>query len=169
MNIGILALVIAVFVVAATVILLPATSSTTLEVRFDAPVRAVWEVYTDFESQPNWRADVGQIEMADDNMTWTETLKSSGMTIRFHILEMTPPNKLVLKTGAQGNFEGRYVAEFIQQEGGTLGRFTEESTSLGMLPKVMRRIFFDQEAFIQEFAREAQAEIERRKSSEGPE
>ena len=83
MNLGILAVVIAVGVCIATVILLPATTSTTLEVRFDAPIQAVWQVYTDFESQPNWRADVGQIEMADDQMAWSETLKASGITIRF--------------------------------------------------------------------------------------
>ena len=167
MNIGIFAVVIAVFVVAATVILLPATTSTTLEVRFDAPIQAVWQVYTDFESQPNWRADVGQIEMADDQMAWSETLKASGITIRFQILEMTPPNRLVLKTGAEGNFEGRYVAEFRQDQGGTIGRFTEESTSLGLLPKVMRFLFFDQREFMEEFSREVKAEIERRQAGEG--
>ena len=124
-------------------------------------------MYTDFESQPNWRSDVGKVEMASDKTAWTETLKTSGMIVRFQILEKTPPRKLVLKTGADGNFEGRYVAEFRQQQGDTIGIFTEEATSLGIVPKVLRRLFFNQRKFIEEFAEEAKAEIERRETSEG--
>ena len=150
----------------AIVLLLPATTSTTVEVRFDAPVQAVWQVYTDFESQPNWRSDIGKVEMADDKTAWTETLKSSGIIVRFRILEQTPSSRLVLQTGAEGNFEGRYVAEFRQQQGGTIGVFTEETTALAIVPKVMRRLFFNQRKFIEEFAKEAKAEIRRRESNE---
>jgi len=126
-----------------TLLLMPATTRTTVEIRFDAPIRAVWEVYTDFESQPNWRSDIARVEMASDKRNWTEELKTPSMTIRFRILEETPPSKLVLQTGADGNFEGRYVAEFRQENGGTVGTFTEEATALGILPKVMRRLFFN--------------------------
>ncbi len=150
-----------------TVLLMPATSSTTVEIRFDAPIGTVWQVYTDFDSQPEWRSDVGAIEMAGDKTAWTETLKSSGMKIRLRILEKTPPSRLVLETGADGNFKGRYVAEFRHLQGGTIGVFTEEATALGIVPKVMRRLFFNQQKFIEEFAREAKAEIERRESNEG--
>lgn len=66
MNAVILAIAIAAGLAVATVILLPATTSTTVENSFDAPVRAVWQVYTDFESQPNWRSDVAKVEMASD-------------------------------------------------------------------------------------------------------
>jgi len=148
-----------------TLLLMPATARTTVEIRFDAPIRAVWEVYTDFESQPNWRSDVARMEMADDKQSWAEELKASNMTIRFRVLEETPPGKFVLQTGADGNFEGRYVAEFREENGGTVGTFTEESTALGLVPKVMRRLFFNQRKFIEEYAREAKVEIERREAS----
>ena len=150
----------------AIVLLLPATTSTTVRVRFDAPVQAVWQVYADFEGQPNWRSDIGKVEIADDRMSWTESLNSTGMTVRFRILESTPSSRLVLQTGADGVFEGRYVAEFREQQGGTIGEFTEETTALGLMPKVMRRLFFDQRKFIEEFAREAKAEITRRESND---
>ena len=150
----------------AIVILLPATTSTTVEVHFNAPAQVVWQVYTDFESQPNWRSDIGKVEMADDKETWTETLKSSGIIIHFRILEKTPLSRFVLQTGTEGKFEGRYVAEFRQQQGGTIGIFTEETTTLGIVPKVMRRLFFNQRKFIEEFAREAKAEINRREFNE---
>ncbi len=150
----------------AVVLLVPATTSTTVEIHFDAPVQAVWRVYTDFESQPNWRSDIDQVEVTDDKTAWTETLKSSGIVVRFRILERTPSSRLVLQTGADGKFEGRYVAEFREQRGGTIGVFTEETTVLGVAPKVMRILFFNQRKFIEEFATEAKAEIKRRESSE---
>lgn len=149
----------------AIVLSVSATASTTVEIHFDAPVQAVWQVYTDFESQPNWRSDIGKVEVADDKTAWTETSKSSGMVLRFRVLERTPSSRLVLQTGADGKFEGRYVAEFREQRGGTLGIFTEETTALGIAPKVMRYLFFDQRKFIEEYAREAKAEIKRRESS----
>ena len=148
-----------------TLFLIPATTRTTVEIRFDAPIQAVWEVYTDIESQPSWRSDVATVEMSSDKRNWTEELKTSNMKIRFQILEQTPPSKLVLQTGADGNFEGRYVAEFRQENGGTVGTFTEEATALGVLPKVMRRLFFKQRKFIEEYAREAKAEIDRREAN----
>ena len=105
-------------------------------------------MYTGFESQPNWRSDVVSVDMAEDDRSWTETLKKSGMTIRFQVLEEIPPNKLILKTGADGIFEGQYVAEFREEEGNTIGTFTEEATTLGIVPKVMRRLFVNQKKFI---------------------
>lgn len=93
MNAVILAIAIAAGLAVVIVILLPATTSITVESSFDSPVRAVWEVYTDFESQPNWRSDVAKVEMASDKTAWTETLKTSSMIVRFQILEKTPPRQ----------------------------------------------------------------------------
>ena len=154
-----------VVLVIVTVLRMPATTSATVEIRFDATIGAVWQVYTDFESQPNWRSDVASVDMAEDNRSWTETLKTSRMTIRFQILEEIPPNRLTLKTGADGIFKGQYVAEFREEEGKTIGTFTEEATTLGIVPKLMRRLFVNQKKLIEEYAAEAKAEINRRNSS----
>ena len=147
----------------ALLLLMPATTRTTVKIRFDAPIQEVWEVYTDFESQPMWRTDVARVEMSNDKTSWIEELTKFGMIIRFQLLEKTPPSKLVLQTSVERNFEGRYIAEFKQENDGTVGTFTEETTALGILPKVMRRLFFNQKKFIEEYAEEAKAEIERRK------
>ncbi len=165
MNLILLFVAVVAVLAIVTLFLIPATTRTTVEIHFDAPIQAVWEVYTDIESQPNWRSDVATVEMSSDKRKWTEELKTSSMKIRFQILEETPPSKLVLQTGADGNFEGRYVAEFRQENGGTVGTFTEEATALGVLPKLMRRLFFNQRKFIQEYAREAKAEIDRREAN----
>ena len=84
------------------------------------------------------------------------------MRVHFQVLEETPPTRLVLKTGADGSFEGRYVAEFRAENVSTVGTFTEEATALGVLPKVVRWLFFNQRQFIAEHAQEAKAEIARR-------
>ncbi|MCY4006661.1 MAG: SRPBCC family protein [Rhodobacteraceae bacterium] len=146
---------------ATSLFLIPATTRSTVEIRYDAPIEAVWDVYRDVESQPNWRTDVAAVKMADDKRNWTEEIKMPRMTIRFRILEDIPPMRLVLQTGADGNFSGQYIAEFKQENGGTVGTFTEEVTSLGFMPKVMRRLFFNPRKFIEEYAKEAKAEIER--------
>lgn len=108
MNWVLLVVAVVAGLVVAAALLLPATTRTTVEIRFDAPIAAVWAVYADFESQPNWRSDVGKVEVASDRRSWTETF--------------------------------------------------------GFVPKVMRRLFFNQRKFIEEYAREAKAEIARRES-----
>ena len=91
-------------------------------------------------------------------------LESIGMTINFGVIEQMPPHRLVLKTGADGAFEGHYAAEFRQDETHTIGTFTEEPTALGLIPKVMRRIFVNQKHLILEYATDAKAETIRRNS-----
>ena len=163
MNLIWFVVIIGVGLAIALLLLMPATTRTTVRIRFDASIQEVWEVYTDFESQSSWRSDVASVEMSSDKTSWSEELTKSGMIIRFQLLEKTPPSKLVLQTSVERNFEGRYIAEFKQENGGTVGTFTEEATALGILPKVMRRLFFNQEKFIEEYAKEAKAEIEKRK------
>jgi len=149
---------------AVAVILIPGTTAATREIAFDAPVEAVWAVYTEPERQPDWRSGLGAVSVSDDGQSWTETQASSGMTIHFEIVEKTRPHRFVLKMSSPNSFEGRYAASFVESESGTIGTFTEESTTLGVFPKVMRFIFFDQGAFIEKYAEEAKKDIRRRHS-----
>ncbi|MCY4149924.1 MAG: SRPBCC family protein [Gammaproteobacteria bacterium] len=164
MNLTLLIVVILIGLVAIAALMMPATTRTTVEIRFDAPIDAVWEVYTDFESQSNWRSDVASVEISEDRQSWTETLEKSKMTIRFQLVEQSPPNRLVLKSASDGRFEGRYVAEFRQEGDETIGTFTEEATTFGVIPKVMRFLFFNSRKFIEEYAAESKVEINRRAS-----
>ncbi|MCY4314103.1 MAG: SRPBCC family protein, partial [Gammaproteobacteria bacterium] len=65
MNLTLLIVVILIGLVAIAALMMPATTRTTVEIRFDAPIDAVWEVYTDFESQSNWRSDVASVEISE--------------------------------------------------------------------------------------------------------
>jgi len=148
------------------VLLIPSTTSTTVEIHFDTPIDKVWEVYTDFECQTNWRHDVASVEMDPNQKSWTETLSHpSPMAIRFLVLEKTAPKRLVLQTSADGIFEGKYIAEFKSTQSGTTATFTEETTSLGFIPKIMSRLFVNQQKLIETYADEAKAEINRRNST----
>lgn len=162
MNLTLLVLVLLFGVLPLGVMLIPATTRTVVGIRFEFPIDAVWEVYTDFENQPNWRSDLVSVHMAENQQKWTETLKQSSMTIHFEVTEKAPPNRLVLKTSSKGRFKGRYVAEFRKQGEATFGTFTEETTSIGVLSKVMRFLFFNQKKFIEQYAAEAKSEIKKR-------
>jgi len=164
MNLALLIVVLLIGLSVVAVLLMPATTRTTVETRFDAPINAVWEVYTDFESQSNWRSDVVRVEMSQDQQSWTETLEKSRMTVRFQLVEKSPPNRLVLKSEAVGRFEGQYIAEFRQEGDETIGTFTEEATTLGVMSKVMRHLSFNPGKFIEEYAAESKTEIKRRAS-----
>ncbi len=128
-------------------------TSTTVEVDFDASIDEVWSVYTDFESQASWRADV---EMASIKICWTKTTNySTPMTI----LEKVPQSRLTVTYSGRGIFEGGYVAEYKTEQSGTVGISTEESTSLGTIPEIMSRLFVNQEDLIVTYANETKAEI----------
>lgn len=149
---------------AIAVLLIPNTISATREIAFDAPIEAVWAVYTEPESQPEWRQDVGTVSVSDDGQSWTETLAGGGMTIHFEIVEETSPHRFVLRTSSPGSFQGRYTATFKESGSGTIGTFTEQATATGVIPKVMRFLFFNQGAFIEKYAEEAKGEIRRRQT-----
>lgn len=151
-------------VFALAVFLIPNTTSATREIAFDAPIEAVWAVYTEPERQPDWRSDVGTVSVSEDGQSWTETLLADGMTIHFEIVEKTRPHRFVLATSSPRSFEGRYTASFAESDSGTIGTFTEEVTASGVLPKVMRFLFFDEGAFIEKYAEEARKEIRRRQA-----
>ena len=150
---------------AAALFLIPGTVSTTREIIFEALIEEVWAVYTEPEKQPDWRPDVGAVSVSEDGRAWTETLRQGGMTIHFEILEQVRPGRFVLRTGSPGSFKGRYVAHFRAEGNRTVGTFTEEATALGIIPKLVRFVFFDQAAFIEKYAEEAQAEIVRRRNN----
>ena len=66
MNMTLLIAILPIGLIVLAILLIPATTRSTVETRFDAPIDTVWEIYTDFESQPNWRSDVVSVEISED-------------------------------------------------------------------------------------------------------
>jgi len=75
---------------------------------------------------------------------------------------MDAPNKLILRTGSVGNFEGKYSAVFKTTEEGTVGTFTETATALSFSAKLTRLLFVDQAEIIDRYTENARKEIVRR-------
>ena len=142
--------------------LIPKTTSATQTIRFEADIDDVWEIYTTPEKQKHWRADVGEVVMSEDGQSWSETVEASGMTINFRIVEKNRPETFILETGSPGSFEGSYVAKFSKDGDATIGTFTETATTIGLLPRIMRFLFFDQKKFIHAYADAAKRELKRR-------
>jgi len=147
----------------ASISLIPSTTTATQSATFSASIEDVWSVYTDFESQPNWRDELSAIEFSPDKKSWTEIVEPGGIRINISVLEMDAPTKLVLKTGSTNSFEGVYTARFESTEEGTRGTFTETSTSQGFLAKLIRHFLVDQNKIIETYTKNARAELSRRR------
>ena len=95
---------------------------------------------------------------SDDGRTRID-LRVDGRTVwltQLEIAELLQTTKQNVSLHARNILvDGELEAEAVVKESLT--------TALGILPKVMRRLFFDQEKFIEEYAKEAKAEIEKRK------
>lgn len=161
--------VVTIFLVALVAVwfLLPRKRSATRQCRFSAPIEDVWAVYNDPESQPAWRAEIDRVEMHETiyPRSWTE-FPRYGPPIILSELEVSSPHQLVLSTRSSG-FHGRYIARFEQGEGGeTIGTFTETATITGFLPRLISALFVRPERIIETYAKEAPAEIKKRKRAD---
>lgn len=153
---------ICVLVLIVSTVFIPTTRSATKETIFDTDIEHVWAVYTDFSSQPEWRDEVASVEFGDNGKEWVETLKTGNIKIHIKVVEFVPPNRLVLKTSSPNRFEGLYTAEFESIQNGTEGTFTESSTTLGLVAKIVPFFFVDPEKIIDKYAEDAKREIQRR-------
>ncbi len=84
------------------------------------------------------------------------------MVINFQIVKKNRPETFVLATGSPGRFKGRYSAKFKRDGNSTIGTFTETATTIGMGPRVMRFLFFNQMKFIEAYADAVKEELRRR-------
>ena len=145
--------------------ILPRERSLTSTVEFDAPPNEVFAVYSDPASQPAWRAGVASVDMERDAFprAWTER-PVRGPAIRFEEVEVEAPHQYVLAFASEGTFTGRYTVRFEEIAGGrTRGTFTESVTLLNPMATLISHIFVDLEREIATYAREAQAEVVRRR------
>ena len=161
--------IILLIVLAAAWVLLPSKRSATRQCSFNASIEEVWKVYTDPASQPAWRSKIDRVEMHAPThpRRWSEFTRH-GPPVTLEEQEVSPPNRLILSTGARNFFNGRYVAEFTQdKDGRTIGTFTESATLNGFIPRVLSALFVRPEKLIETYALEAMAEIKRRRMKAG--
>ena len=145
--------------------LVPDTRSGTHAVTLNGSLEEVWEVYTDPASLPEWResvVDIVGLEGETGSRQWTEVLEHY-VRIAFQEAVFDAPRRYELGTSSGGYFTGRYLAEFEEIEPHVVrGTFTETITTEGLKSKILALLFVRPKRLIVEFARDAQAEIDRR-------
>ena len=162
-------LVIAIVLLAALVVhfSVPETRSGTHTITLDGTVEEVWDVYTDPGSLPEWRASVIEIvdlEGEPGQRAWTK-VSEHGVRINFRETAFDVPTRYELATASEGYFEGSYFAEFEQVGPKAVrGTFTETLTTNGFRSKLLALLFVRPKQLIEDFAHDAQREINRRSS-----
>ena len=155
-------------VIAAIHFLVPNTRSGAHVVTLNGSLEDVWAVYTDPASLPEWRNSVLEVvgpEGEAGSRQWTELLEHN-VRITFQETVFDAPRRYELNTSSDDYFTGQYVAEFQQIEPGFVrGTFTETITTEGLKSKILALLFVRPKQLIEEFARDAQAEIDRRSRS----
>ena len=168
MILWILAALVGAFVLALLIaaLAIPTSRSSSQSIVLTGSIDEVWQVYTDIRSQPEWRSELSAIRITSEGErpeTWVE-VNRRGPEVSFSVIAWESPTRLELETSAANYFTGSYVAEFEDLgEGKTRGTFTESVTTLGFIPRIMGFLFFNPRKFIEQYAEEAQAEIERRR------
>jgi len=152
-------------VVAGIHFLVSSTRSGTHTVILNGSLEDVWAVYTDPASLPEWRNSVLEIVGLEGEMgsrRWTE-VSEHNVRIAFQETVFDAPRRYELNTSSDGYFTGQYVAVFEQVELGVVrGTFTETITTEGLKAKILALLFVRPKRLIEEFARDAQTEIDRR-------
>ena len=152
-------------VIAAIHFLVPNTRSGTHVVTLNGSLEDVWAVYTDPASLLEWRSSVLEIvgpEGEAGSRRWIEVSKHD-VRIAFQETVFDAPRRYEMNTSSDGYFTGQYVAEFEQIEPSVVrGTFTETITTEGLKSKILALMFVRPKQLIEDFARDAQAEIDRR-------
>ena len=152
-------------VVAGIHFLVPNTRSGIHSVVLKGSLEEVWAVYTDPASLPDWRGSVLEIvgpEGETGSRQWTE-VSEQNVRIAFQETVFDAPRRYGLNTSSDGYFTGHYLAEFEQIEPLVIrGTFTETITTESLKSKILALLFVRPKHLIEGFARDAQAEIDRR-------
>ncbi len=152
----------------AAMVFIPKDRSVTHMVYLQGTLAEIWAVYTDYGSQSVWRNDVVEIKgLAGEtgSRVWTETT-IYGIDISFQETDHEPPYLLKFMIISDG-FSGAYEARFEQADPDTVkGVFTETISYNSFIPKLMGFLFVNPKTLITEYAKAAQAEVNRRRQLE---
>ncbi len=147
------------------IFLVPDTRSVTHHMDIKGTIDQVWAVYTDPGSQAGWRDDIKEVvglTGEKGSRQWTE-VSTRGIIIDFRETVFDAPVKYGLAISSEGHFKGDYHAQFEQTEPHLVRvTMTESMTSLGLGSKFVSLIFVPPRQLIEQFANDAQREIDRR-------
>ncbi|WP_133407070.1 SRPBCC family protein [Parashewanella tropica] len=135
---------------------LPATHKVTVNQKINAPINQVWEAMTDWKKQPRWRAELKSVDVISE--TKFIELPSYGPEIIFDVLDLKKPNRFELQMS--GSIEGRYITKLSFENGVTNVTATEIVIQKSPIKRVITYLFFDLNAFAQEYMQQLKIYVE---------
>ena len=119
--------------------------------RLGQPPERVWQVITDYGSQPAWRRDLKGIERLPDRegrAVWQEIYKD-GQRLTLEAAEAVPPRRLVTRIADVGGpFSGRWEFEIAPAGDGSQISITERGQLPNPLFRFISRFIIGQATFI---------------------
>jgi hypothetical protein len=144
-------------------LLLPATRTASATREIAAPPERVWRLMTDLAAQPTWRPGVAAVEVLDatpGRERWIERPRS-GPAIRFHTERQLAPTEWTI--AFSGPAEGRWTGRLDPQPDGrgVLLKIEESSTVRNPWMRLVARLAFDPQAFVDAYLGQLAAEAEK--------
>ncbi|RLV57838.1 SRPBCC family protein [Parashewanella curva] len=112
-----------------------------------APINRVWEVMTDWQNQPIWRKELKSVEVISPS-EFIESAKH-GSKIKFTVVKSVSPQNFELEMS--GFVQGEYIATLSDIDGITKVSATEIVTQTSSFKRVLSYMFFDLNAFANEY------------------
>jgi len=108
---------------------------------FKSSPQKVFQLVTDFQSQKNWRSDVQEIKVIDQN-TWTE-IPQKGMPITFKTKKKVENQIFEIEIIEPKNFNGYWIGTFEPTSKGTKVVFKEVILIENPFYRVLSSMFVD--------------------------
>ena len=134
---------------------LPATRAANASAVIPAAPERVWQVITTVADQPRWRPEITAV--SGDQTAWTETDKR-GTTIAFRSVSSTPHQRWELAFEGPG-FHGTWIGQLTPAPGGCRFEIQETVTTPGLMLRIMGRLFFSPQEFVERYLRELAAAV----------
>ncbi len=129
------------------------------DIVINAPVDSVWSAIVSIDNYTNWRNDLKDVEIVDED-TWVEVGPKDDK-ITFSITEQNPPNRLVVVIDDDGlPFGGEWVYELTEQnDGSTKLSITENGEVYNPIFRFMSYFFLDPTASLKGFQLDLQEHV----------
>jgi hypothetical protein len=161
-HVGLVFLALLVFVIG---LFLPKTKSAERIVEFNAVPEEIWNIVTEIELQPRWRADLKKVEIREctpEHELWTE-FPASGAPLTFKTREKMPFRRFEMEIARSGVFYGRRIIE-LNGLNIDMTRFTmsEQAEIKNPFLRVFAHLSFDFVRTIDGYVRDLSAEMRKK-------
>lgn len=150
------------FIITAVGLSIPRSHVASRTLRMRQPPEIVWQVITDYESQPNWRKDLKTVERLPDREgreVWREVYQQ-GSPITLETAESAAPSRLVRIIADEGGpFSGRWEYDIKPDGAGSRLTITERGEVPNPFFRFMSRFLIGHTYFMEKFQKDLAAKF----------